>query len=215
MDFSVWLAFFAASWAISLSPGPGAVAAMSAGLSHGFWRGYVLTFGLILGIVTQLLVVAVGLGVLIAASSTVFTLVKWAGVAYLVWLGVQQWRAADAPLSGPDADTARTVASPRSTAGQLVLRGWLINAVNPKGTVFMLAVVPQFLDVSRPLALQYALIGATLALTDLVVMAGYTLLAARVLRALRAPSHVRLVNRAFGGLFIAAGVALASFKRST
>jgi homoserine/homoserine lactone efflux protein len=82
-------------------------------------------------------------------------------------------------------------------------------------TVFLLAVVPQFLDLSRDLTLQYAVIGATLVFTDLVVMAGYTLLAARVLRALRAPSHVRLVNRAFGGLFIAAGVALASFKRST
>jgi homoserine/homoserine lactone efflux protein len=127
---------------------------------------------------------------------------------------VQQWRAADAPLSGPDADMARTVASPRSTAGQLVLRGWLINAVNPKGTVFMLAVVPQFLDVSRPLALQYALIGATLALTDLVVMAGYTLLAARVLGSLRSPGHRRWMNRAFGSLFVLAGALLATFKRT-
>ncbi|MCU0774345.1 MAG: LysE family transporter [Ideonella sp.] len=214
MDFSVWLAFFAASWAISLSPGPGAVAAMSAGLSHGFWHGYVLTFGLILGIVTQLLVVALGLGVLIAASSAVFTAVKWAGVAYLVWLGVQQWRAGASPIAGPDADSARTVASPRSSPRELLLRGWIINAVNPKGTVFMLAVVPQFLDPAQPLALQYALIGATLAFTDLVVMAGYTLLAARVLGSLRSPAHRRWLNRAFGSLFVAAGVLLASFKRN-
>jgi homoserine/homoserine lactone efflux protein len=214
MDVSVWLAFFAASWAISLSPGPGAVAAMSAGLSHGFWRGYVLTFGLILGLVTQLLVVALGLGMLIAASSLVFTVLKGAGVAYLVWLGLQQWRAADAPLAAPDADTARTVASPRTPVRELLLRGWMINAVNPKGTVFMLAVVPQFLDPARPLALQYTLIGATLAFTDLVVMAGYTLLAARVLGGLREPAHRRWLNRGFGSLFIVAGVLLAAFKRS-
>lgn len=62
MDFSVWLAFFAASWAISLSPGAGAVAAMSAGLSHGFRRGYFMTFGLILGILTQVVLVSAGLG---------------------------------------------------------------------------------------------------------------------------------------------------------
>jgi homoserine/homoserine lactone efflux protein len=208
MDFPLWLAFFAAAWAISLSPGAGAVAAMSAGLNHGFARGYFMTFGLVLGIMTQLLVVALGVGALIAASSTAFTAIKWAGAAYLVWLGIRQWRAPATPVMQVDAAPAAT---PRR---QLVLRGWIVNALNPKGTVFLLAVVPQFLDLQQPLALQYAVIGATLVFTDLVVMAGYTLLAARVLRALRAPSHVRLVNRAFGALFIAAGVALASFKRS-
>ena len=84
MQLSIWLAFFAAAWAISLSPGAGAVAAMSAGLNHGFARGYVMTFGLILGIWTQVLVVGLGLGALIAASSFGFALVKWLGVAYLV-----------------------------------------------------------------------------------------------------------------------------------
>jgi len=69
MDFSLWLAFFAASWAISISPGAGAVAAMSAGVNHGFARGYFMTFGLVLGIWTQVLVVGLGLGALIAASS--------------------------------------------------------------------------------------------------------------------------------------------------
>ena len=214
MDYTTWLAFFAASWAISLSPGPGAVAAMSAGLQHGFWRGYALTAGLILGIVTQLVVVAVGLGVLIATSGAVFTAIKWAGVAYLVWLGIQQWRSSDAPLAAPDDATQRAVASARTPLRELVLRGWVINALNPKGTVFMLAVVPQFLDPSRPLALQYAVIGATLAFTDLIVMAGYTLLAARVLGSLRSPAHRRWMNRTFGSLFIAAGLLLASFKRS-
>jgi homoserine/homoserine lactone efflux protein len=93
MDFSVWLAFFAASWAISISPGAGAVAAMSAGLNHGFRRGYFTTLGLILGIWTQLLVVSLGLGALVAASSLAFAVVKWLGVAYLIWLGIKQWRA--------------------------------------------------------------------------------------------------------------------------
>jgi homoserine/homoserine lactone efflux protein len=76
MELSTWLAFFAASWAISISPGAGAVAAMTAGLQHGFARGYFLTFGLILGLWSQLLLVGVGLGALIVASSTAFALVK-------------------------------------------------------------------------------------------------------------------------------------------
>jgi len=207
MDATVWWAFFAASWAISLSPGPGAVAAMSAGLNHGFVRGYFVTFGLVLGILTQLAVVGVGLGVLIAASAAAFTVLKWLGVAYLVWLGVQQWRSPAHALQA-DADGART-----TTRRALVLRGWAMNAVNPKGTVFMLAVVPQFVDPARPLALQYAVIGATLVFTDLVVMAGYTALASRVLASLKSASHVRWLNRAFGALFIAAGALLAAFKR--
>ena len=100
MEFSTWLAFFAASWAISISPGPGAVAAMSAGLNHGFRRGYFTTFGLILGIWIQVLIVGVGLGAIIATSATAFWVVKWAGVAYLVYLGIKQWRAPAVPLVG-------------------------------------------------------------------------------------------------------------------
>ncbi len=208
MDTSTWIAFFAAAWAISLSPGAGAVAAMSAGLNHGFRRGYTMTFGLVTGIWTQVLVVGIGLGALIAASSLAFTVVKWAGVAYLVWLGIKQWRAPAAPLAASDGE------APAVSRRELFMRGWIVNALNPKGTVFLLAVVPQFLDLGQPLLAQYAVIALTLAFTDLVVMAGYTALAARVLRALKSPSHLKAMNRAFGALFVAAGTLLAFFKRA-
>ncbi len=206
MTFSVWLSFFAASWAISLSPGAGAVAAMSAGLNNGFARGYFMTLGLILGVTTQLVLVSAGLGALIAASSFAFALVKWLGVAYLVYLGVQQWRAPPQPM-------VQETGEPQSRA-RLLLRGWGINATNPKATVFLLAVVPQFLDLQAALTPQYAVIGATLCFTDLTVMAGYTLLASRVLSALRSPRQIRAVNRTFGALFVLAGTVLAVFKRA-
>jgi homoserine/homoserine lactone efflux protein len=209
MELATWLAFFAASWAISISPGAGAVAAMSAGLNHGFARGYCMTLGLVLGIWTQVVVVGLGLGALIATSSLAFAVVKWLGVAYLVYLGVKQWRAPAEPMV-TEAD-GEVGAIPRRT---LVLRGWMVNAVNPKGTVFLLAVVPQFLDLAQPLALQYAVIAATLGFTDLVVMGVYTLLAARVLRLLKSARQIRLMNRAFGSLFVAAGGMLAFFKRA-
>ncbi|MEI8324974.1 MAG: LysE family transporter [Betaproteobacteria bacterium] len=208
MDLSTWLGFFAASWAISISPGAGAVAAMSAGLNHGFRRGYFTTFGLVLGIWTQVSVVGVGLGALVAASDAAFQIVKWLGVAYLVWLGIEQWRAPVTPL------IATLEAGSVVTRRSMVLRAWIINAVNPKGTVFMLAVVPQFMNPLRPLLGQYLVIAATLAFTDLVVMAGYTALAARVLGALRSPAHIRAMNRSFGALFVLAGTLLALFKRA-
>jgi homoserine/homoserine lactone efflux protein len=208
MELSTWLTFFAASWAISISPGPAAIASMSAGLNHGFRRGYVLIFGLVLGIWTQVLIVGVGLGALVAASSTAFTVVKWLGVVYLVYLGITQWRApvrpwvalADAPV----------FVSQRA----MILRAWMINAFNPKGTMFLLAVVPQFMHLSQPLVPQYLIIGVTLGFTDLVVMAGYTALAARVLGALKEPSHIRVMNRTLGSLFVIAGSLLALFKRA-
>jgi homoserine/homoserine lactone efflux protein len=207
MQLTTWLAFFAASWAISISPGAGAVAAMSSGLNHGFARGYFVSLGLVLGIWTQIVVVGLGLGALIATSSLAFAIVKWLGVAYLVWLGIKQWRAPAVPMVAEAAEPQRM---PRRS---LVLRGWMVNAVNPKGTVFLLAVVPQFLELSHSLTRQYAVIAATLGFTDLVVMAGYTALASKVLRLLKSPRQIKLLNRTFGSLFVAAGGLLALFKR--
>ena len=208
MSWQLWLAFFAAAWAISLSPGPGAVAVMSASLQHGFARGCFAIVGLVLGFWTQLVVVAAGVGAIIATSALAFAVVKWLGVAYLVYLGVRQWRAPAVALvpttDAPDKPVTRS---------RIVVEAWLLNAVNPKGTAFMLAVVPQFLVPSQPLVPQYLAIGATLAFTDLVVNAGYAALASRLLGLLRSPKRVRAVQRVFGSLFIALGALLATFKR--
>jgi homoserine/homoserine lactone efflux protein len=208
MEFTVWLAFFVAAWAISLSPGAGAVAAMGAGLQHGFARGYWLTFGLILGLWSQLMIVSAGLGALIATSSIAFAAIKWLGVAYLLALGIMQWRA---PVTPPGVVGATPAGASRRA---LLLRGWALNTVNPKGTLFMLAVVPQFLDPARPLVAQYVAIAATLAFTDLVINAGYTALAARALAALRQPAQVRWVNRVFGSLYVGLAALLATVRRS-
>ena len=207
MTFATWITFFLACWAISLSPGPGAIAAMSAGLNHGFRRGYYMVFGLILGICTLLCVVVVGLGALIAASNTAFVVLKFLGAGYLVWVGISQWRASDKPL-------VTATDAPTLSRKQLVVRGWAINATNPKGAVFMAAVVPNFIDPSHPLLPQYLVIMGSLCFTDLVVMAGYVALAAKVLRALNEPHHVKIMNRCFGSLFIVAGSLLAAFRRT-
>jgi homoserine/homoserine lactone efflux protein len=208
MSWPLWLAFFAASWAISVSPGPGAIAVMSASLNHGFARGYFATFGLVLGLWTQLVVVAAGLGAVIATSALAFAVVKWLGVAYLVWLGVRQWRTPARPMTIDSAPPRQT------TRRRIVAAAWLLNAVNPKGTAFMLAVVPQFLTPTEPLLRQYLVIAATLSFTDLVVNAVYAALAARLLPLLRTPTRLRAVNRVFGGFFVALGLLLATFKRA-
>lgn len=209
MTLETWLAFFVASWLISLSPGAGAISCMAAGMRYGYARAMWNIAGLQAGIMFVLVIVALGLGAVIAASTMLFTAIKWLGALYLVWLGVQQWRAPAAPMAADAAD-----AGDDGTPARLVLRGFLVNATNPKGIVFMLAVLPQFIDPHAPQLPQYAICGATLFFTDLVVMSGYTGLAAKVLRLLREPHHVRWINRSFGAMFVAAGAALATFRRA-
>lgn len=208
MSLDTWLAYFAACWVISLTPGAGAIASMTAGLNYGFRRGYWNALGLQLALVLQIAIVAAGLGALLATSELAFALIKWLGVAYLAYLGWKQWRA---PLGEPAADTAvRPLGRPLT----LVLRGFLVNASNPKAIVFILAVLPQFLDPERPLLKQYLLMTATMVGVDLIVMAGYTGLAAKVLRLLREPQQQRLLNRSFAGLFVGAAGLLALVHRA-
>jgi len=208
MTLTTWLTFTLASWAISFSPGAGAICAMSSGLRYGAAHGYWTTVGLVMGIAFQVTVVGLGVGALLAASETGFLVVKWIGALYLIWLGIKQWRAEASPVQVSAEGAAN------ETRWQLIAKGCLVNASNPKGTVFLLAVVPQFLNPAAPLAPQYLIIGATLAFTDAVVMGFYTILAARVLRLLRTPRQIRGINRTFGGLFMAAGAWLATFTRS-
>ena len=209
MALETWVAFLAAACLISISPGAGVVSCLGAGLRFGLARAMWNIYGLITGILFVLVIVAAGLGALLAASTIAFTVVKWLGVAYLVWLGVQQWRApalpVDANAAGSELGGARR---------QLYVRGFLVNATNPKGIVFMLAVLPQFIDPARPLVPQYAICGATLMATDLVVMTAYTAFAATALRMLRKPRQIRALNRTFGGALIAMGALLATFKRA-
>ncbi|TLX58814.1 homoserine/homoserine lactone efflux protein [Stutzerimonas nosocomialis] len=208
MALHTWLGFLVACWIISLSPGAGAIASMSSGLQYGFWRGYWNAIGLQLGLALQIAIVAAGVGAVLATSALAFSLIKWFGVAYLVWLAIKQWQAVPTELL--DSDAPRPIGRPLS----LVMRGFLVNASNPKAVVFMLAVLPQFIDPQRPLLEQYLVIGATMVAVDLIVMAGYTGLAARVLRMLRTPRQQRLMNRTFASLFVGAAALLATVRRA-
>ncbi|MBD8492314.1 LysE family transporter [Pseudomonas syringae] len=209
MAFETWLAFLAACWVISLSPGAGAIASMSCGLRYGFWRGYWNALGLQVALVVQIGIIAAGLGAILAASELAFTLIKWFGVAYLVYLGVKQWRAL--PTEMHEDPAMRPVGKPLS----LMLRGFLVNISNPKALVFMLAILPQFIDPAAPLLAQYVTIAATMVVVDLIVMAGYTGLAAKVLRLLKTPRQQRRLNRTFASLFVAAAAFIATLHRGT
>ena len=207
MSWDVWWAYFFASWAIAISPGSGAVLSMSHGLSYSLKQASVTILGLQAGLLFILLVAGAGLGALLVASETAFLVIKFVGAGYLLWLGWQQWRSGDG--AGPGAAKL----APMPTRKRFTT-GLLTNATNPKGILFMVAVLPQFIDPARPLALQLLILGLTTTAVDVIVMHGYALLAARMQGLFRKPGAVRWQNRFFGGLLMAVGAALALVKRS-
>ena len=206
MTLTVWLGFLLAAILIAVTPGPGAVISMSTGMRHGYWVALTAILGLQAAILLHLLIVALGLGALLAASETAFALVKFIGAAYLVWLGIQKWRAPPLPV----AVNARPV--PRKG---LFLQGLMVNLTNPKAIIFIGALVPQFVDPAREQVGQYLLIAVTICLTDVLVMSCYAVAASRLGRWLNDPVAIRSQNRLFGGLFISAGALLAVSSRSS
>ena len=208
MTLHVWLAFIVAALLISLSPGAGAISCMASGMRYGYRRSLPNIAGMQLGVALQLVVVGIGLGALLATSTLAFNLVKGFGVAYLCYLGWQQFRSEAQAVSLAEADAA--AGTPRA----LFVQGFLVNASNPKATIFLLAVLPQFIDPHAPPLSQYLICMATLTVVDIIVMSAYALFASRVLRLLREPRQIRWMNRGFGALFILAGGFLALFRRA-
>ena len=208
MSFQVWFAFMLACWAISVSPGAGAIASMSSGLNYGFRHGYWNALGLQIALLIQILIVAAGVGVLFATTPLAFQIVKWFGVAYLMYLAYQQWTT---PIKAIQIEHEQK----NKSALTLVFHGFVVNMSNPKAVVFLLAVLPQFLDLSRPQAPQYLIMAITMVAIDLIVMAAYTGLASKVLRLLRSPRQQKYLNRGFAVMFSCAALLLSAIQQSS
>ena len=204
MLLSLWFGFLLAAILIAVSPGPGAAVAMSCGMRYGYAAALRSIFGLESALLIQLAIVAVGLGALLTASALAFDIVKFCGAAYLVWLGIQKWRTAPQELQD---------AKPPMSSNALFVEGLLVNLANPKAIVFIAALTPQFIDPTRQQWLQFLIIAATMCTVDIVVMSGYALLATRLRHWLHDPKTLKAQNRFFGGVFVGAGLLLASTGR--
>ncbi len=207
MSLQVWFAYMLACWVISISPGAGAIASMSSGLNYGFRHGYWNAIGLQVALVLQIMVVAAGVGVLFATTPLAFQAVKWFGVAYLLYLAYLQWTA-------PVKDIEIQQEKRDKSALALLLNGFVVNISNPKAIVFLLAVLTQFLDLSKPQWIQYLIMAATMITIDLIVMAGYTGLASKVLRLLRSPRQQKYLNRGFAVMFSCAALLLSTVHQT-
>ena len=205
MSWSVWLALVGTGVLISLTPGAGAVNTMANSLGSGWTRSIWGILGQQVALLAHIAVVAAGVGVLVAGSPVLFNVIRYAGAAYLVYLGVRQFRSRAA--------VARVGKVDREPAWSMFRRGLLVNLTNPKAVVFFLAFTPQFVRPDRPLLAQYAVLAATVIAIDVVVMWFFFAAAARGLgRLTQRESGQRTLNRVFGGLFVGVGVLLAAVR---
>ncbi|KAF1020346.1 MAG: Homoserine/homoserine lactone efflux protein [Paracidovorax wautersii] len=210
MELHTWLAYAAACVLIAVSPGSGAVLCMSHGLSYGFRASRATIAGLEIGLVLILLIAGAGVGSLLIASETAFWLVKLVGAGYLIYLGFSQWRSRQGLAGLEQADRSAL----RPSLRKRVATGFLTNATNPKGILFMVAVLPQFISPSQPLAAQLLILAATMVAIDSIVMAGYVYGASAFSRFMTGARAIRVQNRVFGGLLMGVGAGLLFVKKA-
>jgi homoserine/homoserine lactone efflux protein len=206
MTVDTWLAYCLLVLVSTLSPGASTFSSISCGLNYGFRLGIWHVIGLQTALVLQVCAVATGLGAVLAASETAFSIIKWCGVAYLLYLGWKQWH--QKPASLPENGSCEHKASPVD----LLLRGFMVNISNPKALIFIIAILPQFLSSGQPLLKQYMVMTTSMCLIDGTILACYTGLAARMLRVMRSPGKQRTLNRVFGGLLGTEALLLATAR---
>ncbi|MEM8384388.1 homoserine/homoserine lactone efflux protein [Morganella morganii] len=201
MTFEWWFAYLMTSVIVSLSPGAGAINSMTTSVNHGYRGAIAAIAGLQTGLMMLIILVGVGLGTLLSQSVLAFEILKWAGAAYLIWLGIRQWRAAGTIELNTQAATV--------SRKKLYQNGVLVNISNPKSIVFLAALFPQFIMPHQPQLMQYLILGITTVAADIIVMTGYAVLARQIAVFIKSPAQTRAMNKVFGSLFMLVGALLA------
>jgi threonine/homoserine/homoserine lactone efflux protein len=204
MTIETWLAFAAATGVLLVIPGPTVLLVVSYALGQGLRTAMPMALGVALGDFTAMTLSMLGLGALLATSATLFTVLKWIGAAYLIWLGIKLWRAGGAMQATPRTDKASAV--------KMVAHAWLVTALNPKSITFFVAFLPQFLDPAGDFWMQMLVFEATFLVLAFANAFGYALLASRARGMMSSARAISVVNRIGGSLLIGAGVAAVSIR---
>jgi homoserine/homoserine lactone efflux protein len=201
---SLWLALAGAGALISFTPGAGAINTMRNSLSSGFRRSIWGVLGQQAALIVHILIVALGVGVLVASSPVAFNVIRYAGAAYLVYLGIKQL------LQKPDLDQEKAAELRNEPAFTMFRRGLWVNLLNPKAIVFFLAFMPQFIRPEQPLLPQYVVLSATVIAIDILVMWFFFAAGAKSFQRFTHDARgQKILNRIFGGLFVSMGALLA------
>jgi len=204
MTLHLWLAYTGVIAALIAIPGPSALISMTHGLRYGRKHALATVVGGVLAALALMTASALGLGAILAASTTAFTILKVVGAAYLVWLGISAWRdrSHETPAATPEWEDA-------PGALRLFRKGFMVGISNPKDLLFFAALFPNFIDATQPHALQFATLAITWAALDFSLMFGYACAGRRLSGVFSNPKRLRMLNRSTGSLFVFAGGALA------
>lgn len=206
MDLNLWLAFVAASTALLLIPGPTVLLVLSYALSKGRSVAVASAAGVASGDFIAMSLSLAGLGALVAASATLFTVLKWVGAAYLIWLGIKLIRSAPS--------TGLALPETQITARGVFAHNMMVTALNPKSIAFFIAFVPQFVTPGSPLLPQFAILVTTFVTLAALNALAYALAADRLRRVISRPSILTTLTRAGGATLIAMGVLTATLRRA-
>lgn len=206
MTFESWGAFAAASAVLLIIPGPTVLLVVSYALGQGWRTVLPMTVGVALGDFTAMTLSMLGLGALLAASATLFTILKWVGAAYLVYLGIKLWRGGGTLDAAPRTDAV--------SATRMLGHAWLVTALNPKSITFFVAFLPAFLDPQADFLTQMIVFETTFLLLAFANAFGYALVATRARRFVADPRAMGAVNKVGGGLLVGAGAATVAFAGS-
>jgi threonine/homoserine/homoserine lactone efflux protein len=206
MTFESWAAFTAASAVLLIIPGPTVLLVVSYALGQGWRTVLPMTVGVALGDFTAMTLSMLGLGALLAASATLFTILKWVGAAYLVYLGIRLWRAGGTLDAAPRTDAV--------SAAKMLGHAWLVTALNPKSITFFVAFLPAFLDPRADFLTQMVVFETTFLVLAFANAFGYALVAARARGFVANPRAIGIVNKVGGGLLIGAGAATVTLAGS-
>lgn len=206
MTIETWLTFVAASAVLLVIPGPTILLVVSYALGRGMRTALPVAAGVALGDFTAMTLSMLGLGALLAASATLFTILKWVGAAYLVYLGIKLWRAGGTLDAAPRTDAV--------SAARMLGHAWLVTALNPKSITFFVAFLPAFLDPQADFLTQMIVFETTFLLLAFANAFGYALVAARARGFVANPRAIGVVNKVGGGLLVGAGAATVAFAGS-
>ena len=206
MTFESWAAFTAASAVLLIIPGPTVLLVVSYALGQGWRTVLPMTVGVALGDFTAMTLSMLGLGALLATSATLFTILKWVGAAYLVYLGIKLWRAGGTLDAAPRTDAV--------SAAKMLGHAWLVTALNPKSITFFVAFLPAFLDPQADFLTQMVVFETTFLVLAFANAFGYALVAARARGFVANPRAIGIVNKVGGGLLIGAGAATVTLAGS-
>jgi threonine/homoserine/homoserine lactone efflux protein len=207
MTFALWLTFTLAAGTLIAIPGPTNVMVMACGLRHGTKPALSTVFGIVPGVMAAMLLSFLGLGAVLATSAHLFDLMKWAGAIYLVYLGIKQWRSAPALAEV-------TLESPQGSSLAIIGQAFMVTFLNPKGIIFYIAFMPQFIAPTAPVLPQMLLLGATFIVLIFPINTAYALLAGKMRTLIQNRRTLRLMNRTGGAMLIGAGILTASLKRA-